>query len=88
MAFLASEKEDGSKLYFENVIPRYSADEFRSHFRMSRHTVSVSEISWIDINATSKKGIMAMIPVSNRQNENEQIGKNGSTISISLKVYF
>ena len=47
LAFLAGvkkeKKEYSNELYFENIIPRYSANDFRSHLRMSRHTVSVLE---------------------------------------------
>ena len=34
-------KEFRNELSFENIIHRYGADDFYSHFRISRHTVSV-----------------------------------------------
>ena len=47
VALLAEEKEREkkirNKLYYENVVPRYNLEDFRSHFRMKRRTVSVLE---------------------------------------------
>ena len=47
LALLAKEKEREkkirNKLYYENVVPRYNLEDFRSHFRMKRRTVSVLE---------------------------------------------
>ena len=47
LALLAKEKEREkkirNKLYYENVVPLYNLEDFRSHFRMKRRTVSVLE---------------------------------------------
>ena len=47
LALLAKEKEREkkirNKLYYENVVPCYNLEDFRSHFCMKRRTVSVLE---------------------------------------------